>query len=212
MSDPFADLPRRHFAAIYADPPWHFKTYNEKGRKRSPDWKPFKGSPSQHYDTMDAAAIRALPVAELAAKDCCLFLWISWPLLAEALDLIQAWGFEYKTCAFSWVKAHAGQVEMFQDDTSVQIGMGYWTRSNNEVCLLAVRGKPKRRHADVRQAIIEPRREHSRKPDCVYGRIERLVSGPYLEMFARTERPGWTSWGNQVGKFGKHARDIVRKA
>lgn len=201
----FDALPHNHFAAILADPPWHFKTYNEKGRKRSPDWKPFKGSPSIHYDTMGAEAIRSLPVAELAADNCCLFLWICWPLLPEALHLIEAWGFTFKTCAFDWVKAHAGQIEMFQDHNAVQIGMGYWTRSNSEVCLLATRRKPKRLHADVRQAIIEPRRQHSRKPDCVYGRIERLVAGPYLEMFARTTRPGWTSWGNQVGKFSEVA-------
>lgn len=197
----FDTLARNKFGVILADPPWHFKTYNEQGRKRSPDWKPFKGSPSIHYDTMSAEAIRALPVADLAAENCCLFLWISWPLLAEALALIEAWGFTYKTCAFSWVKAHAGQVEMFQNDNPVQIGMGYWTRSNNEVCLLAVRGRPKRVAKNVRQAIIEPRRQHSRKPDCVYGRIERLVAGPYLELFARTTRPGWTSWGNETGKF-----------
>lgn len=196
------ELPRGHFRAIYADPPWHFQTYNEAGRKRSPDWKPFKGSPSIHYDTMSAADIRALPIAELAADDSCLFLWICWPLLAEAMELIKAWGFTYKTCAFSWTKAHAGQIEMFRDDADVQVGMGYWTRSNSEVCLLATRGKPKRLNADVRQAIIEPRREHSRKPDCVPGRIERLVDGPYLELFARTQRPGWTVWGNETDKFG----------
>lgn len=188
---------------IYADPPWHFKTYNEKGRQRSPDWKPFKGSPSIHYDTMSAENIRALPVVDLAADDCCLFLWICWPLLPEALALIEAWGFTYKTCGFDWVKAHAGQMDMLHDDNKVQIGMGYWTRSNSEVCLLATRGKPKRLKADVRQAIIEPRREHSRKPICVYERIERLVAGPYIELFARTRREGWSSWGNQVGKFAE---------
>ena len=195
-----SDLPVGHFRAIYADPPWHFKTYNEKGRQRSPDWRPFEGSPSVHYDTMNADDIRALPVQALAAPDCALFLWICWPLLDEAMDLIRAWGFTYKTCAFAWTKAHAAQVEMFRDDADGQIGMGYWTRSNSEVCLLATRGKPKRVAKNVRQAIIEPRREHSRKPDCVYGRIEQLVDGPYLELFARNTRPGWTSWGNQVGK------------
>ena len=82
-----------------------------------------------------------------------------------------------------------------------QVGLGYWTRANSEVCLLATKGKPKRLNADVRQAILEPRREHSRKPDCTYQRIERLVAGPYLELFARTQRPGWTAWGNEVGKF-----------
>lgn len=201
----FEGLQRGGYAAIYADPPWHFKTYNEKGRKRSPDWKRFKGSPSMHYDTMSAEAIRALPVADLAADDSCLFLWICWPLLPEALALIEAWGFTYKTCGFDWVKAHAGQLDMLRDDNDVQIGMGYWTRSNSEVCLLATRGKPKRLKADVRQAIIEPRRQHSRKPDCVYGRIERLVAGPYVELFARTTRKNWSSWGNQIGKFAEVA-------
>jgi N6-adenosine-specific RNA methylase IME4 len=81
------------------------------------------------------------------------------------------------------------------------MGMGYWTRANTEPCLLATRGNPKRLDAGVRMGIIEPRRQHSRKPDCVHGRIERLVSGPYLELFARAERPGWTTWGNEVGKF-----------
>lgn len=186
---------------IYADPPWHFKTYNAKGRQRSPDWKPFKGSPSIHYDTMGADQIAALPVGDLAADNACLFLWICWPMLPEALALITSWGFAYKTCAFSWIKAHAGQVEMFRDDHDVQLGMGFWTRSNSEVCLLATRGKPKRQSAAVRMGIVEPRRQHSRKPDCVYERIERLVTGPYVELFARQQREGWRSWGNQTDKF-----------
>jgi N6-adenosine-specific RNA methylase IME4 len=149
--------------------------------------------------------IAALPVADLAAEDCVLFMWVCWPSLPEALRIIEAWGFTYKTCGFDWMKAHAGQIEMFRDDADVQVGMGYWTRANSEPCLLATRGKPKRRNADVRQAIIEPRREHSRKPDCVPARIERLVEGPYLELFARTQRPGWTVWGNQTDKFAAEA-------
>lgn len=201
----FDHLPRNHFAAVYADPPWHFKTYNAEGRKRSPDWKPLKGSPSIHYDTMSEDDIRALPVADLLADDAVLFLWICWPLLHEALQLVSAWGFKYKTCAFSWIKADATQTEFFRDDADVQVGMGYWTRANSEVCLLATRGRPKRKNADVRQAIIEPRREHSRKPSCVYERIERLVDGPYLELFARNTRRGWSSFGNQVGKFREAA-------
>ena len=79
--------------------------------------------------------------------------------------------------------------------------LGYWTRSNSEVCLLATRGNPKRIGTNVRQAIIAPRREHSRKPDGIHGRIERLVAGPYLELFARQQRPGWDVWGNEVNKF-----------
>ena len=105
----------------------------------------------------------------------------------------------YPTLGFCWVKGDA--LPMFPDDAKDQMGTGYWTRSNTEVCLFASRGKPKRVNADVRQVILEKRREHSRKPDCVHDRIERLVAGPYLELFARAERPGWTTWGNEVGKF-----------
>ena len=107
------------------------------------------------------------------------------------------------TVAFAWVKGSG--LPLFPDDIRSQMGMGKWTRAEFEQCLFATRGAPKRLNADVRQAIIEPRREHSRKPDCVYGRIERLVAGPYLEMFARVAKPGWDAWGNQVGKFGEVA-------
>lgn len=194
MSDVFADLPRNHFKAIYADPPWHFDCWSDKGTARAAD---------NHYNTMATADIAALPVADLASDDCALFMWACWPTMQDAFTLIEAWGFKYKTCAFCWLKADPWR--LFADDKTPFAGMGYWTRANSEVCLLATRGKPKRIHADVRQGIIEPRREHSRKPDCVYDRIERLVDGPYLELFARTTRPGWTSWGNQVGKFGEVA-------
>jgi N6-adenosine-specific RNA methylase IME4 len=194
MTDPFADLPRGHFKAIYADPPWKFQTL----------WKTDTGPGNRNagYDTMTIPQIRALPVADLAANDCVLFMWGIWIFLPEALQVIDAWGFTYKSCAFDWMKADARQVEMFRDDADVQMGLGYWTRANTEYCLLATKGKPKRLSKGVRQGIIEPRRQHSRKPDCVYGRIEELVEGPYLELFARTTRLGWTSWGNQTDKFG----------
>lgn len=208
MTDPFPGLLRNHYGAILADPPWRFKTYNEKGRSHSPDWKRFKGSPSKHYDTMSTDDICALPVAELAAEDCCLFMWISWPMLIDAIKLIEVWGFEYKTCGFDWMKAHAGQLDMLRDDSDVLMGMGYWTRANSEPCLLATRGSPKRLSAAVRQGIIEPRREHSRKPDCVHGRIEKLVAGPYLELFARAPRAGWDVWGNQTEKFPDAAAQV----
>jgi N6-adenosine-specific RNA methylase IME4 len=194
MSDwPFGDLRRGYYGALYADPPWHFKVYS----LNPATYKHVRHS-SWHYQTMDINDIMALPVANLAAPDAVLFLWFSWPQLEDALKTITAWGFVYKTCAFAWMKADASQIEMFRDDYDVQIGLGYWTRANSEVCLLATRGKPKRDHADVRQGIIEPRRDHSRKPDCVYERIERLVAGPYCELFARQRRPGWDSWGNEL--------------
>lgn len=201
MGEIFPGLLPNHYGVILADPPWRFETYNEKGRGRCPDWKAFKGSPSTHYDTIGSAQIAAMPVATLAKDDACLFMWISWPMLEDALMIMAAWGFKYKTCGFAWVKADVSTVNMFNDPVGVQIGTGYWTRSNSEVCLLATRGKPKRLKADVRQGIIERRREHSRKPDCVHGRIERLVAGPYLELFARAPRTGWDVWGNQTDKF-----------
>jgi len=145
--------------------------------------------------------IAALPVKQIATTDCSLFLWATWPMFLEALAVIEAWGFKYKTAAFVWTKAHAGQVEMFRDDIETVMGMGYWTRANSEPCLLATRGRPKRLAADVRQGIIAPRREHSRKPEGIHARIERLVAGPYVELFARERRPGWDAWGNEVDKF-----------
>jgi N6-adenosine-specific RNA methylase IME4 len=183
------DLPRNHFRAISADPPWDFKTWSDKGKDRSPD-----------YSTLSFDDIAALPIGSVAADDCVLFLWACWPTITDAFKVIEAWGFQYKTCAFSWMKADP--YRLFADDATPFAGLGYWTRANTEPCLLATRGKPKRLHADVRQGIIAPRREHSHKPDQVYERIERLVTGPYLELFARQRRPGWTPWGDQVDKFG----------
>lgn len=181
------------YGAIYADPPWSYQAWS------GPEL-PSRVADA-HYKTMPMSEIRCLPVGSLAATDSVLFLWVTWPTLLDGLATIADWGFTYKTCAFAWIKANTSQIEMFRDDADPNMFLGYWTRANSEVCLLATRGNPKRVHADVRQAIIEPRREHSRKPDCVPGRIERLVSGPYLELFARTKRPGWDVWGNQTDKF-----------
>jgi N6-adenosine-specific RNA methylase IME4 len=197
MSDPFADLPKGHYGAILADPPWTFRVWTDSEKAH--------GSASAHYNTMSADELKALDVGSLAAPDCTLFMWICWPNLIESLELLTEWGFEYKTCAFSWIKGDASQIEFFHDEVKPYMGLGYWTRANSEVCLLGTRGKPKRLNADVRQAIIAPRREHSRKPDGIHERVERLVSGPYLELFSRQRRPNWTSWGNQTDKFKEAA-------
>lgn len=189
----FDDLPKRHFAAILADPPWKFETWGSQENSAT--------CVENHYSTMTISEIAELPVKSLAAKDCVLFIWVVWPTLKRALEVISAWGFEYKTCGFSWIKADGSQIQMFNDDIPVSIGTGYWTRANSEVCLLATCGQPKRLNTDVRQSIIAPRREHSRKPDGIHDRIERLVAGPYLELFARQQRPRWTAWGNQTDKF-----------
>jgi N6-adenosine-specific RNA methylase IME4 len=199
-SDVFSELPRNHFRTIYADPPWHFQSWTN-GRWKG-DGKVFTPAKAPEYHTMSVDQIAALPVASLAAKDCVLLMWGIWSTLPEALRVADAWGFKYKSCAFNWMKADVTQIDMFRDSAETQLGLGYWTRQDSEYCLLATRGSPKKKSSNVHQGIIERRRQHSRKPDCAYSRIEQLVDGPYLELFARSTRPGWTAWGAEVGKFG----------
>lgn len=201
-SGPFAGLKRNGYGTILADPPWAFNLWwgGRSSQGRHPQSVPSRAS-KPHYAVMDEQQLSALPVRELMAPDSVLVMWTCWPVLEWSLRVMNAWGFDYKTCAFCWVKAHARQIEMFRDDIDPHMTLGYWTRSNSEVALLGTRGTPKRTVADVKQAIIEPRREHSRKPDCVHERIERLVAGPYLELFARQQRPGWDVWGNETDRF-----------
>jgi N6-adenosine-specific RNA methylase IME4 len=180
------------YGAIYADPPWSFRNWSAKGTGRNA---------VSHYDCLDFSTLASLPVADLAADDCALFLWATDPLLPRAFDLIQAWGFEYKTVGFYWVKLNTAAKQSGDFFT----GLGYWTRANPEQCLLATRGKPPRQAKDVRRLVVEKRREHSRKPDCVRERIEKLVAGPYLELFARETKPGWDCMGDQVALFDQGA-------
>lgn len=192
-------LPEGKFAAILADPPWRFEVWSGETAVKARESSSTYTSSQVHYQTMTMDEIAALPVDEVAADNSTLFLWVCWPTLPEALNIITSWGFQYKTCGFCWVKGNS--LPLFPDDVRHKMGLGYWTRANSEVCLLATKGKPKRQNADVRQVIVEPLREHSRKPDCVHERIERLVEGPYLELFARAPREGWTVWGNETDKF-----------
>lgn len=199
------------FRCILADPPWRFTTFSDKGRGRCPDGpltrnESRQNSPARHYDTMTLGEIKALPVAATAARDAVLLLWVVDPMVPEAIEVGRSWGFTYKTTGFVWAKerrvtSRRGDAFDEPDHKRFPMGTGYWTRSNPELCLLFTRGKPKRVSAAVRKLLIAPRREHSRKPDEQYERIEGLVEGPYLELFARTERPGWTAWGNQTDRF-----------
>jgi N6-adenosine-specific RNA methylase IME4 len=179
----------RRFSVILADPPWSFHTYSGKGKQRSAE---------RHYDCMSLDDIKALPVASLAADDCALFLWSVCPELPGALDVIRAWGFEFKTKGFTWIKQNPG-------GQGLHTGMGYWTRANSEDVLLATRGNPPRLAMDVHQVIMAPVAEHSEKPGEIHRRIERLLAGPYLELFARAERPGWATWGNEIGIYRRAA-------
>ena len=180
------------YRAILADPPWRFSTYSDKGKGRSAE---------AHYDCMTLADIKAMPVADWAAKDAVLFLWATDPLLPRALEVIAAWGFTYKTVAFYWAKLNKGRGGLVLGQRDFFTGMGFWTRANPEPCLLATKGRPQRRATDVAKLMIAPRREHSRKPDETHERIERLVDGPYLELFARASRPGWDRLGDQPELF-----------
>lgn len=167
---------RAESAVLLVDPPWSFATYSSKGLGRSA---------AAHYDCLSVEEMKNLDVKALAARDCVLFLWVTDPFLKRAFEVIEAWGFTYKTVGFYWVKTS------YVDPFGRPIGTGYWTRANPEQCLLATRGHPKRLKADVPKLIEAPRREHSRKPDEIYSRIERLCAGPYTELFARQRRPGW---------------------
>ena len=193
MSEP---LPAGPFGCILVDPPWSFLTY---GKKRT---TPHRGA-VDHYQVMTASDLRTLPVINSAAKDCALFMWVVDSHLDEALALGAAWGFQFKTCSFIWLKEtqNGRQLDIFKGDSDPRISMGYWTRKQTEQCWLFTRGKPKRLSKGVRQVIRDPRREHSRKPDEQYDRIGALVGGPYLELFARQQRPGWAVWGNESTKF-----------
>lgn len=183
-----------HYGVIYADPPWTFKTHSDKGKGRSAE---------AYYDCLPVDMIKALgnQIKTLAAKDCVLLMWVTDPFLEKGFEVIKAWGFTYKTAGFYWAKTLQPEREFVWDENAAQIetrwamGTGYWTRANPEQCLLATRGHPKRLNADVRKLIVSPRRAHSQKPDEVYGRIERLCAGPYLELFARQRREGWDAWG-----------------
>jgi N6-adenosine-specific RNA methylase IME4 len=158
--------------------------------------------------------IKALPVSACAAKNCVLLMWAVDPMLPEALAVGAAWSFKYKTVGFVWAKERresSKRGDAFEDenDKRFPMGTGYWTRANPEMCLLFTRGSPKRVSASVRKLLIAPRHEHSRKPDEQYERIEALVDGPYLEMFARQARPGWTAWGDETSKFDDDFSDLI---
>jgi N6-adenosine-specific RNA methylase IME4 len=171
------------FNIIYADPPWSFDTYSDKGKGRSPE---------QHYSVMTIKGICALPVADIAAKDSILFMWATYPRLPEAFEVINTWGFAYKTVAFTWAKLNPCGI-------GFSLGLGFWTRANPEICLLATRGKPKRVSGNVPNLVIAPRGRHSAKPPEVRERIVKLVGDlPRIELFARERASGWACWGNQV--------------
>jgi N6-adenosine-specific RNA methylase IME4 len=193
----FAGLPTRGAGAILTDVPWRFKCFTAAVGSRDP---------RRHFRTMSLAEIRALPLRDLAAPDCHLFFWSTGPFLKRAFDVIEAWGFRYSGIAFTWVKLKKTCL-LLTGESDFHCGLGYTTRKNTEICLLARRGSPRRLSRNVRELIIAPRREHSRKPDEVRERIEQYCAGPYVELFARKSIKGWSAWGDEATKF-----DSIREA
>jgi len=174
----------KKYRIIYADPPWKFKAYSNKGKE--------KKSPECHYSTMKINDIHNLPIANISDKDCVLFMWVTFPLLQEGLETIKQWGFTYKTCAFNWVKRNKKSNSWFW-------GLGYWTRSNSEICLLATKGNPSRVSKSVHQVCNARIMAHSQKPNEIYGKIEALLGDlPRIELFARQRVDGWDCWGNEI--------------
>lgn len=174
----------KRYKIIYADPPWN---YNDKrtGKKIS-------GGASNHYITMKIEDIKKIPIQNIASKNCMLFMWVTFPNIQEGLDCIKAWGFKYKTLGFSWIKTNKINGKPF-------FGIGYYTKSNCEVCLIGVKGKPIKQSNSVSSVIISPREEHSKKPDCVRDKIVELCGDlPRIELFARQQVEGWDCWGNEV--------------
>jgi N6-adenosine-specific RNA methylase IME4 len=194
---PFAGLTRHGYHAIAADPPWRYECFSEKGKDRSAD---------RHYETMAVHEIEQLPVGDLAARDTHLFLWVTAPCLVKGLHLsiMREWGFEPSALAFVWAKIKRDAFaygSFFIDETLFAKGIGHTTRQNVEFVVLGSRGSPRRLRKDVHQLIIEPRREHSRKPDQFYARVERYCDGPFVDLFARERRPNWDVWGIEVNRF-----------
>ncbi len=169
--------------------------YSKKGCARSAE---------HHYPTIKKEDIYALPISELADKDCILFLWVTFPCLLEGLETIKRWGFQYKTVGFCWIKRCKKQT------SKLFWGLGFWTRANPEICLIATKGSPKRISKSVHSVIDLPVEEHSKKPDVVRERIVELIGDvPRIELFARQKHPGWVCIGNEID--GMDIRDSIQK-
>lgn len=191
----FRGLQKKYYRVIAADPAWDFKS-NSKA-------KPGRNA-RRHYSCMSLTDIAALPVGDYAADDAVLFLWIPGPFLAVGahLPIMKAWGFKPSGMGFVWIKLNPRAASLFMLKSDLAMGGGFTTRKGAEFCLLGKRGRSVRKDAGVHEVIIEPRREHSRKPNEAYKRIERYCDGPRVELFSRQDRPGWDTWGFEKGKFG----------
>lgn len=178
------DFPNKKYKIIYADPPWE---YSSDPKSKRGIW----GLADQRYDTMSMDDLKKLPVDNIADDNCILFLWATFPNLQQALDLIKAWGFTFKTVGFVWEKLDK------TNNTPKKYGLGWYTRSNCEIVMIGRKGKFDRKSAAVQQIVKSTISEHSKKPDEVRKRILKLCGDiSRIELFARTKIHGWDVWGN----------------
>jgi len=181
---------------IYADPPWSYRDKRDKHPR-------ICGGASSHCETMSIENIKNLPIRLISAKNCMLFLWATFPNIQEALDVIKVWGFTYKTLGFSWIKTNKKNGKPF-------FGIGYYTKSNCEICLIGVKGKPIKKSNYVSSVVIEPKIAHSGKPSCIREKIVELCGDvPRVELFAREKRSGWDATGLELD--GVDIRDFLRE-
>lgn len=175
-------FPKKKYKIIYADPPWSY------------DRKVGQGVASEQYETMNIEDIKNLPIKEISDDNCALFMWATFPKLNEATEVIKSWGFTLKTVAFNWIKLNDNGTPFF--------GIGFYTKSNGEICILATKGKTLSvLDNTISQVVMTKKSRHSSKPPIIYGLIERLFGDlPRIELFARTRREGWDAWGNEVPK------------
>ena len=173
------------YKIIYADPPWTFKNYNNEKSNSNAD---------HHYSCMSMEDIKKLPVQDIADKDCILFLWCTDPLINQQIEIINAWGFTYKTVGFYWIKENKNKT-----NSTYWKGTGYWTRCNPEICLLATKGKPKRVGFNVDKLVFAERDKHSKKPYIIRDKIVELCGDlPRIELFARQRTEGWDTFGDEI--------------
>jgi N6-adenosine-specific RNA methylase IME4 len=172
-------FPKKKYNIIYADPAWKC-------------WFGGKKNASNHYSCMDLQSIKNLPIKDITADNCILFMWVIFPLLPECIETMKSWGFRYSTCGFTWVKKNKKADSWFW-------GCGYYTRANAELCLIGTKGIIKRVSKSVHQIIDTRIENHSKKPDIVRKKILELCGDlPRIELFARQKVDGWDCWGNEV--------------
>ena len=188
----------KKYNIIYADPPWSYRDYTSKAVAEKNLNANSKKSVVMKYDVMKTTNICELPIGDIAAEDCILFMWVTMPKLNEVFDVIKAWGFKYSTVGFTWIKKNK------KNKDSNFWGMGRWTRSNAELCLIGIKGKPQRVSASVHSVIESCIEEHSKKPAIVRDKIIELCGDlPRIELFARQNAEGWDCWGNETDKFAQ---------